>query len=90
MKITVLRLGRIAADSNAVDADLARKTVFRAWQLDAVFYYVGMHSNVLELTPPLILSEAEAKRGAAILAQAVEDALAGRVSDAEVVRFAGW
>ncbi|MFD2741576.1 aspartate aminotransferase family protein [Sulfitobacter aestuarii] len=80
----------IAADSNAPDADLARKTVFRAWQLGAVFYYVGMHSNVLELTPPLILDEAEAKRGAAILAQAIEDASAGLVSDVEVEGFAGW
>ncbi|MBR9863968.1 MAG: aminotransferase class III-fold pyridoxal phosphate-dependent enzyme [Rhodobacteraceae bacterium] len=76
--------------TNAPDADLARKTVYRAWQLGAVFFYVGMQSNVLELTPPLSLSEQQATDGAALLLQAVKDARAGLVSDAEVAPFAGW
>ena len=51
----------IKADGRDPDADLARKVVYRAWQIGAVFYYVGMNSSVLELTPPLILSEDEAR-----------------------------
>ncbi|WP_069300566.1 aspartate aminotransferase family protein [Neptunicoccus sediminis] len=76
--------------TNAPDPDLARKTVYRAWQLGAVFYYVGMQSNVLELTPPLTLTAQQAEEGAALLLQAVTDASAGLVSNAEVAPFAGW
>lgn len=76
--------------TNDPDADLARKVVFRAWQLGAVFYYVGMNSNVLELTPPLVLTEGEAKIGARILAQAIGDVLSGQVSDSDVLTFTGW
>lgn len=77
-------------DTGEPDADLTRKTVYRAWQLGAVFYYVGMNSNVLELTPPLILSVEQAQTGASILVQAIKDARAGRVTDADVQAFAGW
>ena len=69
---------------------LAAQAVYRAWELGAVLYYVGMNSNVLELTPPLILSAEEAERGAAIVVQAVEDAAAGKVPDAKLADFQGW
>jgi 4-aminobutyrate aminotransferase len=69
---------------------LAAQAAYRAWELGAVLYYVGMNSNVLELTPPLILSAEEAERGAAIVAQAIEDAAAGRVPDAKLADFQGW
>lgn len=72
------------------DADLARKTVYRAWQLGAVFHYVGMNSNVLELTPPLVMSEVEAKAGARILIQAVADAVSGMICDNDLAAFSGW
>jgi 4-aminobutyrate aminotransferase len=69
---------------------LAAQAVYRAWELGAVLYYVGMNSNVLELTPPLILSSEEAERGAAIVVQAIEDAAAGKVPDAKLADFQGW
>jgi 4-aminobutyrate aminotransferase len=80
----------VRKDTGDPDADLARKTVYRAWQLGAVFYYVGMNSNVLELTPPLVLSQDEAKTGARILIQAIKDALSGQISDDDVAAFSGW
>ena len=65
-------------------------TVYRAFQLGLVLYYVGVNSNVLEFTPPLTLTEAEAQEGVAILDQALADVAAGRVNEALLVDFAGW
>lgn len=70
------------------DPRLAAQVVYRAWELGAVVYYVG--GNVLEITPPLILSEAEAAHGAEIIGTAIADAAAGKVDAQEVARYAGW
>jgi Aminotransferase class-III len=70
------------------DERLAAEVVYRAWELGAVVYYVG--GNVLEITPPLVLTEAEAGRAAEILGDAIADAAAGRVDAGEVARYAGW
>lgn len=66
------------------------KVIYRAWQLGAVFFYVGLRGNVLELTPPLTLTEAEAAEGVAIIDQALADVAAGAVSDADVAPFMMW
>ncbi|MBT5434911.1 MAG: aminotransferase class III-fold pyridoxal phosphate-dependent enzyme, partial [Rhodospirillaceae bacterium] len=68
----------------------AAKVILRGYQLGATFTYVGMFSNVPELTPPLTLTEAEADEAIAIIGQAVDDVENGRVSDDEVAAFAGW
>ena len=62
--------------------------MYRAWQLGAVVYYVG--GNVLEITPPLVISDDEIDRAVRILDQAISDAIAGRVDDEEVRAYAGW
>jgi 4-aminobutyrate aminotransferase len=62
--------------------------VYRAWELGAVVYYVG--GNVLEITPPLVLTEGEASRAVEILGAAIADAAAGKVNAEEVARYAGW
>lgn len=66
------------------------KIIYRAYQLGAVFFYVGLRANVLEFTPPLILTEAEADAGVAIVDQALSDVGAGLVSDADVAPFMMW
>jgi 4-aminobutyrate aminotransferase len=69
---------------------LTAKVVYRAYELGLVLYYVGVGSNVLELTPPLTLTPAEAQQGVAILEQALADVAAGQVPDEAVAAFAGW
>jgi 4-aminobutyrate aminotransferase len=74
--------------TGARDPRLAAQVVYRAWELGAVVYYVG--GNVLEITPPLILTETEAVRATEILGAAIADAAAGKVDDEEVAKYAGW
>ncbi|PSJ60258.1 aspartate aminotransferase family protein [Pseudaminobacter soli (ex Li et al. 2025)] len=66
------------------------KLVYRAYELGVVLYYVGMNSNVLELTPPLTISEAEIDDALAVLDQAFEDVEQARVDEGVLGRFAGW
>jgi 4-aminobutyrate aminotransferase len=68
----------------------AALTVYRAFELGLVLFYVGVSSNVLEFTPPLTLSAAEAAEGAAILDRALADVAAGKVDPAKLEAFAGW
>lgn len=70
------------------DPRLAAQVVYRAWELGAVVYYVG--GNVLEITPPLVLTETEAATAVEIIGAAIADAAAGRVNAEEVARHAGW
>ncbi|OCB57094.1 aminotransferase class III [Mycobacterium vulneris] len=70
------------------DSRFAAQVSYRVWELGAVVYYVG--GNVLEITPPLILSEDEAHRAAEIIGAAIADTAAGKVDSEEVARYAGW
>lgn len=68
----------------------AAKAVFRACELGLVVFYAGTFSNVIEITPPLVLTEEEVDEGVEILDQALSDVEAGMVSDEAVARYAGW
>jgi len=75
-------------ESGEPDRALTQRVVYRAWQLGAVVYYVG--GNVLEITPPLVITDTEIDRAIDIIGRAIADAAAGAVSDAEVAPYAGW
>jgi 4-aminobutyrate aminotransferase len=66
------------------------KVVFRAFELGLHVYYVGMFSNVIEITPPLVITKADVDEGIAILEQALLDVEAGKVSDESIAPFSGW
>ena len=68
----------------------AAKLVYRSFELGLVHYYVGMNSNVLELTPSLNITEPEVDEAVAIMGKALEDTVAGRVSDSVLEGFEGW
>jgi len=77
-------------ESKAPNPRAAAKVVYRAWELGLILFYAGNWGNVLEITPPLIVSRDEIDQGVAILARAIHDVAAGNVSDDSVAAFAGW
>ena len=78
------------ATREPVPVTTTAKVIFRAYQLGAVFFYVGLRGNVLEFTPPLTITESEVAEGIAIIDQALTDVGKGLVSDADVVPFTMW
>jgi 4-aminobutyrate aminotransferase len=78
------------ATREPVPVTTTAKVIYRAYQLGAVLFYVGMRGNVLELTPPLTLSAAEAEEGVDILDRAMTDVARGLVTDADVAPFMMW
>ena len=47
-----IELVRDRESREPVPVPTTAKVIYRAWQLGAVFFYVGLRGNVLELTPP--------------------------------------
>lgn len=58
---------------------LASQVVYRAWQLGAIVHCVGQ--NVLELAPPLVISSDEIVLACEMVANAIDDAAVGKVTD---------
>lgn len=77
-------------DGKEPAARAAAKLVYRAFELGLVHYYVGMGSNVLEMTPPLNLSRPEVDAAVNILDRAISDVVTGRVADNVLEGFEGW
>lgn len=80
----------VTGDDMAPAAQITALAVYRAHQLGLVLYYVGVASNVLEFTPPLILSRAEVDTGIAILDQSLTDVARGVIGPGDIAGFDGW
>jgi 4-aminobutyrate aminotransferase len=66
------------------------KVVYRAFELGVVMFYVGVDSNVIELTPPLTITADEFEVAARTIEEAVASVERGEVEDSRVASFAGW
>jgi 4-aminobutyrate aminotransferase len=66
------------------------KLCYQAWKNGLLTAYVGLNSNVLEITPPLILTIDQAESGIQILERSLSEVEDGKVPDSAVAPFAGW
>jgi 4-aminobutyrate aminotransferase len=66
------------------------KIALRAYELGALFYYVAPDGNVLEFTPPLVISDRELASALEIIDQAMLYVEANLIDDATAQGFAAW
>ena len=76
--------------SKLPNREAASSIVYRCWELGLLLYYVGNSGNVLEITPPLVLTMDEIDEGTSILNQAFNDYIDGKIDQAKVAEFSGW
>jgi 4-aminobutyrate aminotransferase len=68
----------------------AAMLAYRCFELGLLVIYCGLDGNVIEMTPPLTLTEPDVDEGLRILDRALADVEAGTVDASKVDRFAGW
>jgi 4-aminobutyrate aminotransferase len=66
------------------------KLCYRCWEKGVILIYLGTHSNVIEITPPLVLTKDQADLGLDRFEQALADVEKGKVSDEKMGAFKGW
>jgi 4-aminobutyrate aminotransferase len=76
--------------SKAPASRLAAQLVYRCFELGLMVMYCGLLANVIEMTPPLILSHDDADKALAIIDHALSDCEAGHFDEAKIAPFAGW
>lgn len=63
---------------------------YRAYELGLLVYYVGIHSNVIEITPALTITKKEIDIAINILNQAFQDVIDKKVDMDKVKKYGGW
>ena len=72
---------RESREPSALDAT---RLCYRCYELGLLLISLGRHGNVIEITPPLTTTAAEADAALAIFEQALSDVEAGRFDDAKL------
>ena len=62
----------------------ALKVCYGAWKRGLLFITVGTHSNVFEITPPLIITREEIDKGLEIMNDAFTDVETGKITDSDI------
>jgi len=76
--------------TKAPSSEIASLMVYRCYELGLVIYNVGVFSNVLEFTPPLIITTEQIDSAVTILEQSLDDVKEGKVDKEAAAVFAGW
>ncbi len=69
---------------------MAQMISYQAYEKGLLLYTVGLYSNVLEITPPLIISEEQAMQGISILEDAIWCVKEGKFDESKLKEFSGW
>jgi 4-aminobutyrate aminotransferase len=77
-------------ESRRPSSDLTAAIVYRCFELGLISIYTGLNHNVIELTPPLDTSPADAFAAAEIVSQAVDDVVGGAFDARKLEGYAGW
>lgn len=87
-----LMIGVELVDPDAMEPDpvITSKLCYRAKELGLILFYVGLDSNVIEITPPLNINREDVLQGLEIFEKALEDVLAGKVPDSAIKDYKGW
>lgn len=67
---------------------LTAKVLWRCYELGLYLTFLG--GSVLRIAPPLVLTDDQARAGLEIVAQALDDAMSGRVSETAAAAVVGW
>ncbi len=68
----------------------AAKVILRCYQLGVHLIYVGLHGNVLEMTPSLLITDDEVSRGVEVIDAALSDVARGVITNEQVAPFMMW
>ncbi len=88
-----LAIGVELVEDRVSKTPAAEKTAaicYRCYELGLLVFYVGIHSNVIEITPPLTISREEVDQAIAIMDQAFQDLAENRIDMGKVKEYAGW
>ena len=82
-------IGRKAEDGTMVpDPDATFKILYRCYEKGLIVISLG--ANVLRIQPPLVITSEQLKTAFGILAEAIADFRAGKISDDVLAFRAGW
>lgn len=80
----------ISGWGTASPSEATAALMFRAYERGVVVYCVGPSSNILELTPPLTVTDNDIQNGLSLLDMSIEDLETGRLTMTANAGFAGW
>lgn len=66
------------------------KLCYQACKNGLLTAYVGLNSNVIEITPPLVLNDGQAETGLQIFERSLSEIEKGKVPDSAISSYAGW
>jgi 4-aminobutyrate aminotransferase len=88
-----LAIGIEMVEDRSSKTPAAEKTAaicYRCYELGLLVFYVGIHSNVIEITPPLTITKEDIDLAISILDQAFIDLEQQKINMDLVKQYAGW
>ncbi len=88
-----LAIGVELVEDRMLKTPAAEKTAaicYRCYELGMLVFYVGIHSNVIEITPPLTITKDDIDLAISILDQSFSDLEQKKINMDLVKQYAGW